>query len=78
MKYYKYAFDQTNLTQFTLSFHGFAYVEPLRKTLIHFFFRFFVVLNKVVDVLNAKKILYIEGVVEHFFKVKALLNIFSK
>jgi hypothetical protein len=36
-KYYKYSLDRTNLTQFTLSFHGFAYVEPLRKTLNNFF-----------------------------------------
>jgi hypothetical protein len=34
-KSYKYAFIQTNLTQFTRSFHGF--VEPLRKGLNHLF-----------------------------------------
>jgi hypothetical protein len=53
-KSYKYAFGRTNFTQFTHSFHSFAYVEPLRKSL-NLLGGFFIVLNKVVDVLNAKK-----------------------
>ena len=36
-KYFKYAFKLTNLSNFTRSFHGFLYVEPLRKSLNHLF-----------------------------------------
>jgi hypothetical protein len=42
------------------------------------FFSFLVVLNKVVDVLNEKRILYIEGIVEHKILDKLSFNNFCE